>query len=84
MKNLLNWIATDGLLHSLACALLSLSALYLTDCMWIAAIAAAVPAIAKEYHDVFVQKDNNLKQAAHDIICDIAGLLFTLTLYLIS
>lgn len=74
----MNWVATDGLLHILVCAVISLAVLNLTDILWLSMVAGIIPAIAKEYYDVFVQKDNNFSQALHDLICDGIGLAITL------
>lgn len=78
MRKIMNWVATDGLLHILVCAVISLAVLNLTDILWLSMVAGIIPALAKEYYDVFVQKDNNLSQALHDLICDGIGLAITL------
>lgn len=78
MRNMMKWIATDGLLHILVCAVISLAILNLTGIVWLSMLAGIVPALAKEYYDVYVQKDNNFEQAAHDLICDAIGLIITL------
>lgn len=83
MKKIISWIATDGLLHILACAVVMLSVLVVTDIMWLAVAATSVLALAKEVWDVCIQKDNNLIQAGHDIICDLAGMIYAITLYII-
>ena len=75
---MMKWIATDGLLHILVCAVISLAVLNLTGIVWLAMMTGVIPALAKEYYDVFVEKDNNLSQALHDLICDGIGLAFTL------
>lgn len=84
MKRIIKWMATDGLLHFLVCAVISLAVLYITDIIWLAVTAAAIPALAKEYHDVFVQKDNTWEQAAHDLICDFAGIAFTMSALIVK
>lgn len=76
-------MATDGLLHFLMCATISLAFLNLFGCLWFALVMGAIPAIAKEVYDVYIEKDNNYQQAGHDLICDAMGLLFTLTIHLI-
>lgn len=82
MKRILQWIATDGLLHILMCATISLAVLNITDRLWLALVAGIIPAIGKEVWDVYIQKDNNYEQAAHDLICDAIGLLITVVVYL--
>ena len=77
MKRIIDWIAYDGLLHILVCAVVSLAMLNLTGILWLSMIAGIIPALAKEYYDVFVQKDNNPAQAFHDLICDGIGLAIT-------
>ena len=83
MRRIIEWIAYDGLLHILACAVCSLAMLNLTGILWLSMVAGVIPALAKEYYDVYVQKDNNLAQAFHDIICDGIGLAITLLIYTI-
>ena len=80
LKKIWNWIATDGLLHILMCAVISLAVLNLTDILWLSMVAGIIPALAKEYYDVFVEEDNNFSQAMHDLICDGIGLAITLTI----
>lgn len=72
IKNIIKWIATDGLLHFLACYGITLAFLPLVG-RW-ALLIAAIPALAKEAIDYFVQKDNNKEQVLHDLICDAAGM----------
>lgn len=83
MRRIINWMATDGLLHFFVCATISLAFLNLFECLWFALVMGAIPAIAKEVYDVYIQKDNNYQQAGHDLICDAMGLLLTLIIYLI-
>jgi hypothetical protein len=77
IKNILRWIATDGLLHFLVCYALMLTfAPYVGN--WIALGITLVFAFGKEAYDVFIQKDNNYQQAWHDLVCDFAGIVTAL------
>lgn len=81
MRRIIEWIAYDGLLHILVCACCSLAVLCMTDILWLSMTAGIIPALAKEYYDVFIERDNNYLQAAHDLICDAIGLTITLIIY---
>lgn len=77
MKKILQWIATDGLLHFLVCYALMLTfALYVGN--WIALGITLVFSFGKEAYDVFIQQDNNYQQAWHDLVCDFAGIVAAL------
>lgn len=84
MKKILQWIATDGMLHFFVSALISLSVLFIADKLWLSLVAGLIPAIAKEVWDVYIQKDNNYQQAWHDLVCDFAGLIYTAMIYLVA
>jgi len=84
MKDLLKWIAYDGLLHFLVCAVISLAVLCVTKSLAFALVAGLIPALAKEWYDKYIQKDNTWEQVWHDLACDLAGLTFTTIIYLIS
>lgn len=73
MKRLLQWIATDGLLHFLVCYALMLTVEPLANYWW-AICATAAAAAAKEAWDYFIQKDNTAAQVLHDAVLDIAGI----------
>lgn len=74
IKDIMNWIGTDGLLHLFACWLIVLVATPIRG-IWLAILAAVVVSLAKEFWDMFVQKDNNKEQVTHDLICDGAGIV---------
>lgn len=74
MKRLLQWIATDGLLHFLVCYAIMLTFSLLIGIWWAMGIAGIL-AIAKEAWDYFYERDNNIKQVFHDLICDIVGII---------
>lgn len=69
-----NWIATDGLLHFLVCYALILTIEPLIDVWWAIGIVVALSVI-KEAWDYFYQKDNNLMQVLHDLLCDAVGII---------
>lgn len=77
IKNIFNWISTDGLLHLLVCYSLMITLLPLVGVWWSLLITTVI-AIAKEAWDYFYEKDNNLKQVLHDVICDAGGLILSL------
>ena len=73
IKDILKWIATDGLLHILACNAMMLTLEPMVGIWWAKAITATV-AIGKEVIDV-LRGANNGKQVLHDLICDCGGIL---------
>jgi hypothetical protein len=77
MKKILQWMATDGLLHFLVCYAMMLTFRSFIGIWWSMLLTILV-ALAKEAYDVFVQKDNNYKQAWHDLVCDFAGIIASL------
>ena len=72
LKNIIKWIATDGLLHFLVCYALMVALSPITG--WWALLVTALAALSKEAWDYFVEKDNNKEQVIHDLICDGAGI----------
>lgn len=82
-KRVKEWVAIDGLLHILMCMVLMMASLLLVDSLALALSATIVASLGKEVWDVFVQKDNTIKQALHDIICDAIGMGITIAIYLI-
>lgn len=73
LKNIIKWIAADGLLHFLVCYALILS---LTPIIgFYALISTAIVAAAKEGYDYHVKKSNNREQVIHDLVCDLAGIV---------
>ena len=73
IKNIIKWIATDGLLHFLVCYALILSLTPLIG--FYALIPTIIAALGKEGYDFHIQKDNNREQVVHDLICDGAGIV---------
>lgn len=74
MKRLLQWIATDGLLHFLVCYATMMTFTPIIGAWWAMAIAVTL-AVVKEAWDYFYEKDNNKEQVLHDLICDLVGIV---------
>lgn len=73
IKNIIKWIAADGLLHFLVCYALILS---LTPIIgFYALIPTIIAALGKEGYDYHIRKSNNREQVVHDLICDGAGIV---------
>lgn len=80
-RNVCNYVRLDGLLHILCVAILALSLFAFIPYLPSIIIAAAV-AIAKELiYDVWLKKR---VAEWHDIICDLAGLIYASIVFLIS
>lgn len=76
-----NYVRMDGLLHILCVAILALSLFSFLPFIVSIAIAAAV-AVAKELvYDLWLKKG---VAEWHDIICDVAGLIYASIVYLIG
>jgi hypothetical protein len=73
MKRILNWIAVDGLLHLLVCYSIILTIAPIINLWWAISITIIIASI-KEIVDYFYQKDNNLQQVLHDLICGFVGM----------
>ena len=73
IKNVIKWIATDGLLHILACYAIMLTFEPMVGIWWAKAITAAC-AISKEVVDALRYKIT-WAQMSHDLICDGVGVL---------
>lgn len=82
MKRLLQWIAIDGLLHFLVCYATMMTFTPIIGAWWAMGIAGIL-AIAKEARDYFYEKDNNIQQVLHDLICDVIGILGALIVMLL-
>lgn len=72
IKAILNWIATDGLLHILVCYAIMLALMPVLGLWWATAATIAV-AIGKEAVDGM--KGASASAIVHDFICDGVGLL---------
>lgn len=76
-----NYVRMDGLLHILCAAVLTLSLFSFLPYIASIIIAAAV-AVAKELiYDLWLKKGI---AEWHDIICDVAGLIYASVVFLIS
>lgn len=73
IKQILKWIAVDGLLHIETCYAMMLTLQPMVDIWWAKAITATC-AIGKEVVDALRGK-NTWEQVRHDLICDGAGIL---------
>ena len=83
LKQLYKRIANDGLLHILTCIVLMLS-FYLIIGYLLSLFITIIFGLIKEIYDYFIQKDNNINQVKHDIICDGIGIIissFTILLH---
>ena len=83
IRKVKEWVAVDGLLHILMCMVVMMASLLLVDSLILALFATIFASLGKEVWDMFVQNDNTLKQALHDIICDAIGIGITIAIYLI-
>lgn len=82
IKDILRWIATDGLLHILMCYAMMLALSPMVGVWW-SMLATSLAALVKEAMDFFVQKDNDKEQVIHDLICDAVGIMAALITMLI-
>ena len=82
IKSIIKWIAVDGLLHFLVCYALMLTFTPIVGIWW-AVLITVIPAIAKELWDGLIQKDNDIRQIAHDLVCDGVGMLGAIVIMLI-
>jgi hypothetical protein len=82
IKNIIKLICTDGLLHFLACYAIILTFSPLIGILGAIGIAGAL-SIVKEAWDYFYEKDNNVQQVLHDLICDVIGILGALIVMLL-
>lgn len=73
LKEIIKWIAVDGLLHIQTCYAMMLTLQPIVDIWWAKAITSTC-AVGKEVFDVLRGK-NNWEQASHDLICDAVGIL---------
>ena len=82
MKRIIDWIAVDGLLHFLVCYAMMLAFAPIIGLWWSMGMTV-IAALSKEVLDYIVECDNNTEQVHHDLICDGAGLVFSLITILI-
>lgn len=82
LRQLIKWIAVDGLLHFLACYAIMLTLTPIIGIWW-TILATAIIALGKEAWDYFIQKDNNKEQVIHDLICDAVGMMMAVVVMII-
>lgn len=76
LKQLYKWIANDGLLHILVSIVIILSCTPIIGYSLSLIITITFGGI-KEVYDYFIQKDNNINQVKHDIICNSIGIIMS-------
>ena len=78
MKELINkitkWVGTDGLLHFLVCYAMMLTLAPIVGIAW-SVLATTGIAVFKEVWDFCIQKDNDISQVMHDLLCDVVGIV---------
>lgn len=81
MRNFINkitkWVGTDGLLHFLVCYALMLTLSPILGMAW-AVLTTTNIAILKEVIDFCIQKDNDISQVMHDLLCDVVGIVMAI------
>lgn len=82
VRKVWNWIGIDGLLHFLVSAMIVQTVCLVLNTPILAVFIAIAIGIAKEVWDVFIQKDNTWKQAGHDIVCNLVGIVVATLIYL--
>ena len=75
VKEIIKWIANDGLLHIQTCYAMMLTLQPMVDIWWAKGITATC-AIGKEVVDALRGK-NTWEQVRHDLICDGIGILMS-------
>lgn len=73
IKSVFKWIATDGLLHFLCCYC-GMVAFFPIIGWWNFAVVVSL-ALLKEGVDYHIEKDNDIKAVAHDLIMDAVGIM---------
>lgn len=81
MKRIINWIATDGLLHALVSILIFIVCFSFIG-FWSAMVTIAM-GIGKEIYDAIKKPNYTWEMIYHDIICDIGGIVLGIILSLI-
>ena len=82
LKKIFQWVNTDGLLHFLTCYALILTFFSIFN-LQIGILLTIVIAILKEVYDIYIKKCNNYKQALHDIVMDIIGVIMGVIIIII-
>lgn len=74
VRKVWNWIGIDGLLHFLVSAMIVQTVCLVLNTPILAIVIAVIAGLSKEVWDVLIQKDNTIKQALHDIACNLIGI----------
>lgn len=82
LRQLIKWIADDGLLHFLLCYAIMLTLTPVIGVWW-TLLTVCLSALGKEAFDYFIQKDNDMQAVIHDIILDASGILMALIILLV-
>jgi capsular polysaccharide biosynthesis protein len=77
MNKLKCWIATDGLLHILVSIVIMLCLQPLVGMLLSVCITLLI-GLFKEFYDGIIQKDNNVEQVLHDVVCDVIGIIISI------
>lgn len=78
MQNIIDWIATDGLLHTLVSILITIVCFSFMG-FW-SIIPTVVIGTGKEIYDMKKKPTYTWEMVWHDIICDISGLIIGVVL----
>ena len=81
MKKIINWIATDGLLHALVSILITIVCFSFIG-FW-SIIPTIVIGIGKEIYDMKKKPTYTWEMVWHDIVCDFAGIIIGVLISLI-
>lgn len=76
IKNIIKWVASDGLLHFLVCYFFMVSLFPIIG--WWNIPVVILLALIKEGVDYFVEKDNDIKAVMHDLLMDALGIVFAI------
>ena len=82
LRQLIKWIAVDGLLHFLACYSIMLTLTPIIGVWW-TLLTVCLASMAKEAYDYFIDNDNDMQAVIHDIILDASGILMALIILLV-
>lgn len=73
LRKVKEWVALDGLLHFLVCYCLMVAFFPIVG--WWNFLVVISLALLKEGVDYFIEKDNDIKAVAHDLVMDAVGIL---------
>lgn len=81
IKNVKNWVATDGLLHFAFSVLLILITFPIIK--WWSLLFSLIVGLLKEVYDITVKKSDP-RLSIHDLICDCIGIIMTVIILLVG